>query len=157
MKTVSPSLARTTGLIVIGLICATALGACGRRGPLEPPPGAPDARRATADSPFSRSPARAAQAEAAPEQAAPAASTFAGSPTFRPVRETETSGPERNAPDGAPPVPMDPVQALTTPGANLPGASTVTSAQSGLSARPQQRGQRYSPPPDRPFILDPLL
>lgn len=68
---------KTVTLLALGLTSALVLGACGRRGPLEPPPGTTD--RAT--------PSRQDN------------STFAGATTFQPSRMTETTS---NTPASAP-------------------------------------------------------
>ncbi len=117
-------------LLVTVLACALLASACGRRGPLEPPPGAEDKRRAaTAEN----------------------SSTFGGSPTFRPARETETS---QNADLG---VPSTPSMQPSLPGTTVApvGPQTISAGAAGL--RSTSRNLRRSPPPTTPFILDPLL
>lgn len=121
-------------LVTLSLVCLTALAACGRRGPLEPPPNAQAA---------ARSEGQAAQARPAPVEA----STFAGATTVRPMRETENVTDE---PVETPPPPPTPAQA-----SGPPGVTAVDPGQAGLRAQP--RGPRRSPPPNTPFILDPLL
>lgn len=133
----SLNLARTGRLIVIGVALATALGACGRRGALEPPPGMQDQPRVSGQS------------------------TFAGSPSFRPPRGTDTTLRDQSVAEGAPPVPIDPMEAIQNPNQTFQGNSSqgaiISGAQTGLTARSDLRNSRRSPPPDRPFILDPLL
>jgi predicted small lipoprotein YifL len=117
--------AKPVCVLIASLGVALLLSGCGRRGPLEPPPG-------------SRQPAAQAQG----------GSTFAGSPTFRPGRETSTTA---NTSEEAPATPQVP-----QPGAsNLPAVQTVNPG--GTEARSGPRSQRQSAPPRTPFILDPLL
>ncbi len=123
---------RSASLVVIGLALAVALSACGRRGPLEPPPGAPTQPRAQASDPQN-------------------ASTFAGTSTFRPARETETTA------NTAPEAPETPQAQTLLPGqvATPVGPQTISAGSAGLRTTP--RNVRRSPPPTTPFILDPLL
>jgi predicted small lipoprotein YifL len=124
-------------LLAVALAAALSVSACGRRGPLEPAPGAPDAPRS-----------RAAEQNM---------STVGGSTTFRPGRTTETTA---NADPDLPPSPQTPEQrALTQPGS--PQGQQPTSSQTISSAvgnqTPAAGRLRRSPPPDRAFLLDPLL
>lgn len=147
--------ARSTGraawIAIIGLACLTALGACGRRGPLEPPPAAqaPAADRTVAGGqpvvgqPVEIDHSSGALAASRPEDV----STFAGAVTVRPLRETDMAAP---GPAGAPTAPQAPVAPV-----NTPGVTAVGPEQSGLTSGP--RAARRSPPPNRAFILDPLL
>jgi hypothetical protein len=70
-----------------------------------------------------------------------------GSPTFTPDRVTETT---QNTDPDLPPAP----QPIVNPIANPTGAG-----QPSVSGTPNAgpRNVRRSPPPDRSFILDPLL
>jgi predicted small lipoprotein YifL len=112
---------KTTALVALGLAAAIGLGACGRRGPLEPPPG-------TAD-------------RAAPSRQTN--STFAGATTFQPGRMTETTAnTSGNMAGNTPQASADTA---------LPGGSQVVRQSSA------RRQERRSPPPNQPFILDPLL
>jgi predicted small lipoprotein YifL len=108
---------KTVTILAICIASALILGACGRRGALEPPPGTAD--RATP-----------------PRQSN---STFAGATTFQPERMTETTS---NTPASAP---------QTAAETALPGGSQVV--RQGNTRRQERR----SPPPNQPFILDPLL
>lgn len=142
---------RAASIAVLGIACLTALGACGRRGPLEPPPAAqaPAADRTVAGGqpvvgqPVEIDHSSGALAAARPEDV----STFAGAVTVRPLRETEMASPGASA---APAVPQGPQVTV-----NTPGVTAVGPEQSGLSSGP--RTARRSPPPNRAFILDPLL
>jgi predicted small lipoprotein YifL len=121
-------------LVLVTLAAASlTLAGCGRRGPLEPPPGAPDARRAEA-----------AQGGQAVNQ--PAANTGFG-PQINPEAD-----PANQVPDGLPPRPATP----ETIRLDAPG---IQGAPPQLAGRPAPTGPdvRRSPPPRTPFILDPLL
>jgi len=115
------------------LLLATLGAGCGRRGALEPPPGA------RVVSP--------AQAQASP------ASDFGSGPSFRPDRRLDVGDTPRD--------PLAPAIPQMTPGQvqqiqNLPvGPQTVSAGSAGLRTTP--RDPRRSPPPERGFILDPLL
>lgn len=117
-------------LLVAVLACALLTTACGRRGPLEPPPGTQDKVRTSDNN----------------------ASTLGGSPTFRPARETETS---QNTTDLG--VPATPNMQPSLPGSNVApvGPQVISAGAAGL--RTTSRDLRRSPPPTTPFILDPLL
>jgi predicted small lipoprotein YifL len=118
-------------LIAALLVGASLLPACGRRGPLEPPPGT--------------------SGRAAPTAAETQAnSSFAGSPRIQPMRQTETTA--NTADPDAPQAPPQAAEMVAGPGA-VNAASTPTISRSGGAAR----GARRSPPPTTPFILDPLL
>jgi predicted small lipoprotein YifL len=119
----------TYALIVAVLACAAMLPACGRRGPLEPPPGTADRRAQTA-------------------QDTAASSSFAGSTSMRPTRQTETT--DNTLDPDLPATPDQPADIISGPITGAPATTTTT--RSGAV-----RGGRRSPPPNTPFILDPLL
>jgi predicted small lipoprotein YifL len=117
-------------LIALSLAMASGLGACGRRGPLEPPQGA--------------------TARAAPAADPRGQSTFAGATTFRPERETETTANTR--PDTPPTPALPQTQAPELPVGT--GPQTIGAGAAGLRA---PSVPRRSAPPETPFVLDPLL
>jgi predicted small lipoprotein YifL len=128
-------------LILIG---ALALAGCGRRGPLEEPP---RARAQTAAQP--------AQGAADPSQG-----VVLGAPSFGGSRQTATTD---NAVEGfgvpamrLPGLPPDNIATATDPTVANPAApQTISSATTSTSTG--GRSPRRSAPPDRAFLLDPLL
>ncbi|MGL4441259.1 MAG: lipoprotein [Bosea sp. (in: a-proteobacteria)] len=125
---------RPAGLVVVSLALAVLVCACGRRGPLEAPPGTPRSTALTS-------------------QEAAGRSTAGGSPTFRPARETDTGQPGFVSGE-APSVPV--IQQVQVPNTNPQNEPTVNSA-AAAGLRTPGGGARRSPPPRTPFILDPLL
>jgi predicted small lipoprotein YifL len=120
--------------LALSVLLVASLGAgCGRRGALEPPPGTPNAARA--------------QVQASPS------TDFGSGASFRPDRRTDVGDVARD--------PLAPVTPQMVPGQaqqiqNLPvGPQTVSAGSAGLRTTP--RDLRRSPPPNRGFILDPLL
>jgi predicted small lipoprotein YifL len=123
----------SASLVATGLVLAVLLSACGRRGPLEPPPG-------TSASPGMT------------QQDLAGRSTSGGSPSFRPARETDTG--QIGVVSGAePPIPVIQQQVLNTNPQSLPNVNSAA----GAGLQTPGRGARRSPPPKTPFILDPLL
>jgi predicted small lipoprotein YifL len=120
---------RLSSLMLVSLVAAAVtLGGCGRRGPLEAPPGAPDAR-----------PASTSQSE---QTRNPAFATHTGlSPT-----------PTGEMPDGLPPAPAS-VSAIRLDAPGMQGAPPQIAGRPAVTGP----NERRSPPPRTPFILDPLL
>jgi predicted small lipoprotein YifL len=121
---------RTFAGLVLLLAAAASASGCGRRGPLEPPPGAQ-------------------------QRQAEAGSDFAAGASFAPPRRTDVELTE-GAADGVPPTPVIDSPGAAAFGTAVPGQpQAISGSSAGLGSG--QRNARRSPPPRVPFILDPLL
>lgn len=127
---------RTFAGLVLLIAAAASTSGCGRRGPLEPPPGAQTASQAQ-------------------QRQAEASSGFAAGASFAPPRRTDVELTE-GAADGVPPTPVIDSPGATAFGTAVPGQpQAISGSSAGLGSG--QRNARRSPPPRVPFILDPLL
>jgi predicted small lipoprotein YifL len=131
---------------IVALAAGLGVAACGRRGPLEPPPYTAQGRewnRRQGRNPDG-TPRRAGQQQQGDVQQSSVREGLTRDQDERTTRDVEAEV-ERNRSEGAPAAPSDPTQ-------SEPGSSALTASPTG--------GRRRPPgivPPKQPFILDPLL
>jgi predicted small lipoprotein YifL len=131
---------------IVALAAGLGVAACGRRGPLEPPPYTAQGRewnRRQGRNPDG-TPRRAGQQQQGDVQQSSVREGLTRDQDERTTRDVEAEV-ERNRSEGAPAAPSDPTQ-------SEPGSSAPTASPTGSRRRPPG-----IVPPKQPFILDPLL